>query len=260
MNYNRIMTLYTLDQFERNHLLWFQAIANQILQSIIIIDDEEYEINDVSVHYSSDEWKSSCCHKVEPQKNNLYWYYSSSGPEVLDITFSDSKSSNSHGGILIRGINLRGSRKKISGVSKVHTLIRKKLGNDILKSINGKKIYDTKLKLKLADQHNFIPTYRLPRPNLGKVRGSLSDETYRDTLSLLRFCSRFPEIKPDEYDLELLSIISFLEGYETEAFYALKDSVGKTFKEKKKDFCKYFKNVDELELKMLIKYFKSVDE
>jgi hypothetical protein len=158
---------YKLSQFSGDYQAWFASIANQVLQSALYINDDEYEIYDLSIHFYSSNFNYPHCVKSSHQKEMGKWFYQDQDAKILDITFNDSDDVDSCGGILLRGI--KNKNVIYDGPAKIHDLIRKKLGQNFLKEISGKNIKDGELRVEIKSGSSFIPHYSLLRENLRPV-------------------------------------------------------------------------------------------
>lgn len=259
------MNLITLSQCNNNYKLWFSSIANQILQSKLILKDEVFDIIDITIHYTSNDFLYPHCKGEEAQSSLLKWFYYSNEQEILDITFCLEGDSSSKGGVFLRGI--KSNKKKIEGAKKIHSYINQILGMEILDSLNGKSAIEGDLRLDLYQGTNLISKYSLPRPNLTEYLKSWSEESaLLSKIMPLRFCTEFPKYDSDN-DMDIVAVVlwCYIHDYLPEIFSS-------NFNKKRisdiiKDFESFLENENYFEHKELIywskediifKYLKSI--
>ena len=206
------MGLVTLKESNNNYNLWFQRIANQLLQSKLYINEQEYEIIDITIHFYSNEHFDLNIYKDSIQKETGLWMIKDN-PMVLDFSFCDQNDQSSYGGVFIRGIKAKDGHS-LSSPSQIFRQLESEFGVEFITVINGENAFSSNLRIELSNSQDLVSFYQLTRPNAYISSKEFSDSTNLDIgLYPYRFSKVFPSMDKMSFSyraaIALCSILSY---------------------------------------------------
>lgn len=205
--------------------LWFNVIAHNVLQSTLIVGDQKFFIDDITIHYYSKSHYDTNVRKVSEQQKNLHWYvtkYSKyASPPVIDLTFSENDKQDSYGGINIRAIRSKEKDKFFSGTKSVHDKICEILKLETIDKINEWDALKSKIRIECYEGASTLNFYKLIRPGVYQEE----NKNWGSVIYPYRFSRNyiFPEHGMGQVEKTAAILMSHLYHYGAESRIAFKN-------------------------------------